>query len=105
MSVLRRQLGSSQACSCLAGCSSYRDPAPRTYGLAALFVQLGRHGGLVRSRRRSMDVRVRPHNKCKPNEPNGLDVQMGAQPEPYTQEVLAVHSSHCRNDQYKCFPV
>jgi hypothetical protein len=32
---------------------------------------------------------VRPHNKCKQNEPNGLDVQMGAQPEPYTQEVLA----------------
>jgi hypothetical protein len=32
---------------------------------------------------------VRPHDKCKPNEPNGLDVQMGAQAEPYTQEVLA----------------
>jgi hypothetical protein len=32
---------------------------------------------------------VRPHNKRKPNDRTGLDVQMGPQPEPYTQEVLA----------------
>ena len=91
MSVLRRPLGSSQACGWVAVAGLVIET--RRCGLKAS----GSHCA-TRATRRACAIAspamehgrsVRPHNKCKPNEPNGLDVQMGAQPESSTQEVLA----------------
>ena len=85
MSLLRRPLGSREACGWVA--------------VAGLVIETRRRFWLANSGTRrpcaiaspamEQGRSVGPHNKCKPNEPNGLDVQMGAQAESSTQEVLA----------------